>query len=84
MKILSVTILILLLGCVARQPMEELEEQALITGDWSKVERREIMDKKMGMVNAEPQCSNGYVMYCHKKSEREVCGCVSPLDRQIF
>lgn len=71
----------LLIACVARPPMEELEEQAMISGDWSKVEQREIMDRKMGMINEEPQCRNGYIMYCQKKSAQEYCDCVSPLDR---
>jgi hypothetical protein len=40
--VISVAVLLLgLFGCSSQPSLEELESQALITGDWSKVEKRE-------------------------------------------
>jgi hypothetical protein len=61
--------------------MAELEEEAEMTGDWTAVEKRKQMDRKMNRVQLEPDCSHGRILTCHKDGAREVCGCVSPLDR---
>ena len=81
MKILIVVALCLLAGCAARTPLAELEEEALMTGDWSAVEKHKKMDRKMNRVQLEPECPHGHTLTCHTKGAREVCGCVSPLDR---
>ena len=80
MRILGVMVLCLLVGCVARTPLAELEEEAEITGDWSAVQKHKKMDKKMNRVRLEPDCPRGDAWVCYKKGERENCGCVSPLD----
>lgn len=84
MKLFSVLVVILLAGCAARPSLEELETEADETGDWSKVEQHKMMDRKMGRVDGEEKCDNGYVLHCQTKGEREVCGCISPLDREAF
>lgn len=80
MRLLATILLFLVVGCAARQPLEELEAQAAITGDWSAVDRYKLIEKKMNRVQTQPVCRNGGVLVCHTKGEREECGCVSPLD----
>jgi hypothetical protein len=48
------------------------------------VEHREMMDRKMGRIDGEDKCDKGYISHCEVKGEREVCGCISPLDREAF
>ena len=85
MSIYRLLVVLLLLGaCAARPSLQELEEEALATGDWSRMERRIEMDRKMGMIDGVEKCDNGYVLHCQAKGEREVCGCISPLDREAY
>ncbi len=78
MKILIVVALCLLAGCAARTPLAELEEEALMTGDWSAVEKHKKMDRKLNRVLSELQCPNGLALFCHAQGEKEICDCVSP------
>ena len=77
MKAIGIFILVLMLGgCAAAPTLEELEDQALLTGDWSQVEKRErtIARRKA----AEPlACADGYVSYCVTRIATTRCGCVS-------
>ena len=77
MKAIGNLILILMLGgCAAAPTLEELEDQALLTGDWSQVEKRErtIARRQAG----EPLgCANGYVSYCETRIATTRCSCVS-------
>jgi len=83
MKLAGVIILCLLAACAAKPTMEELEAEASITGDWSAVEKREKMNRRMG-VQDERQCEPGYMLMCNKRSAQEICSCVRPSDRAIF
>lgn len=58
--------------------MEELEQEAMQTGDWSAVEQRERMDRKMGRNNPDNACDNDSMLLCSKKGARESCECVTP------
>ncbi len=80
MKLVSIIALCLLVGCTSRPTLEELEAEALITGDWTEVENRERMDKRWGVVQTESKCRSGYVEFCETKSALEYCECVSPKD----
>lgn len=62
---------ILIAGCGTVTPMAELERQALATGDWSEVERRERIVLRRNM-NRSMACPNGYIGYCVENS----CSCV--------
>jgi len=77
MKAIGNLILILMLGgCAAAPTLEELEDQALLTGDWSQVEKRErtIARRQAG----EPlDCAKGYVSYCMTRIATTRCSCVS-------
>lgn len=78
MKHLFVFGLILLAGCAAAPTMEELEAEAMRTGDWSKVEDREVLQaRRTGRAQAE--CPKGYAVFCKAEAEvgSENCKCVS-------
>ncbi len=77
MKFVGIMALCLLVGCSARPTVDELEAEALGTGDWSAVEKRQRMDRRMGLVDPSHQCPNGEVLLCSKKGENENCECVS-------
>ncbi len=77
MKAIGNLILILMLGgCAAVPTLEELEDQALLTGDWSHVEKRE---RTIARRQAkEPlDCAAGYVSYCKTRIVNTRCSCVS-------
>jgi hypothetical protein len=80
MRIVGIISLCLLVGCTARPTIEELKEEALDTGDWSAVEKRQRMDDKWGVVKTDSACRGGRVELCQTKSAQEVCDCVSPHD----
>ena len=65
-------------GCATRPSMEELELEAMRTGDWSSVEKRERMDRRMGLVNPDNTCHDDAILLCSKKGAREQCDCVTP------
>jgi hypothetical protein len=64
-------------GCSSRATMEELEKEALQTGDWSAVEQRQRIDREMGRVDPERECPSGESLLCQQKGEKEECQCVS-------
>ena len=63
-------------GCGSFQSMEELERQAMLTGDWSAVEQRERIlarrEQQRGL-----QCPSGHVSYCEKYVGRSDCRCIT-------
>ncbi len=74
-------ILILLLGltlggCAAGPSLEELEHQAMLSGDWSAVEKRERLIREREARRG-PQCDSGYVAYCERRFGDTRCVCVS-------
>ena len=76
--VLSVSLLFLSAGCASRPSIEELELEAMRTGDWSQVEQRERMDRRMGRVTPDNMCDDNAIMLCSKKGAREQCDCVTP------
>jgi hypothetical protein len=80
MKFVGIMVLCLLAGCSARPTIEELEAEALDTGDWAAVEKRERMDEKWGVVKTDSACRGDKVEICYTKSAQEECACVSPHD----
>ena len=75
MKSMLILALLLLAGCSSFVPMEELEAQAMITGDWSEVEKRERILAKRKMRNG-PACPSGTTGYCEAAFGQERCYCV--------
>ena len=76
MKGLAILGLLLLLGgCGTYTPLEELEAQAMLTGDWSAVERRErIIAKRKARDVA--LCPPGAVALCVDRVGKPECSCV--------
>jgi hypothetical protein len=58
--------------------MDELEQEAMQTGDWSAVEQRERMNRRMGLNDPDSSCDNDSILLCSKKGARESCECVTP------
>ena len=63
-------------GCGHYASLEQLEEQALVTGDWSAVEERERIIAKRKARRA-PTCPSGYMAYCETMMANKKCTCVS-------
>ncbi len=80
MRVLAIFVaalaVLLLSGCGSLQSMEELERQAMLTGDWSAVEQRERIlarrEEQRGL-----QCPSGHVSYCERTVGRADCRCIS-------
>jgi hypothetical protein len=68
--------LCLLAGCTAGPTLEQLEAQALVTGDWSLVEKREAAIARRD-TRPRINCPSGDVVYCETYRLRKPCSCVS-------
>ena len=68
--------LILLEGCGTYHTLEELEDQALVSGNWSEVERRE---SKIAMRTGRSgvSCPSGTTFVCQRGGVAERCACVA-------
>ncbi len=75
MKVFVLLGVFFLTGCGAVPSLEQLEEQAFLTGDWSAVEERERIiarrDARRG-----PQCPAGMIAYCENRIGQKRCGCI--------
>lgn len=71
-------LLTVLVGCASRPSMQELKEEAMDTGDWSEVHKRQRMDRAMGRVTPDAPCPEDMILRCSKKGERELCDCIYP------
>jgi len=75
MKLLGVFALVCFAGCTASPTLQELEMQAFVSGDWTKVERREAaLARRQSRSGA--LCPNGYVSYCEVSVGESKCTCV--------
>ena len=77
MKVLGLVLLCCLLGgCGTYQTLEELEQQAYLTGDWSAVEQRErIIAKRRQQTGL--MCPSGKTRYCERWGATERCACMN-------
>jgi len=75
MKGITILALLLLSGCGTFTTLEQLEATAMLTGDWSEVEKRErtIQRRKL---RAGSQCPPGAIAYCHSYMSNNRCTCV--------
>ena len=77
MKIIGVVLaLTILSGCGTYHTLEELEDQALVSGNWSEVERRE---SKIAMRTGRSRvsCPVGTTFLCQRGGVAERCACVA-------
>ncbi len=74
-QITLIASLLILSGCGTYVPMEELRAEALISGDWTKVERRERSTANR-MARTGLGCPAGTMALCETKIEGDECHCV--------
>ena len=79
MKLVGVLIVGLALVACAPQPtLEQLEDQAMLTGDWSQVEKRERQIKRRAARDAADNfvCPQDMAAICEKRFGDTRCTCV--------
>lgn len=65
-----------LVACAPAPTLDDLVYQANISGDWSAVEKRELLVEKR-RARQGLTCSQGQVAYCESRGASERCQCVS-------
>lgn len=75
-RVLCLSAVLWMVGCASMPTLEELEAEALETGDWSAVEEREALIAKRN-ARRPAQCPTGHVSYCQKNIGRLDCQCIS-------
>lgn len=76
MKVLVLVLTVfLVVGCGSLTPLHELEEQALLTGDWSEVERRERIQARR-KARQGVACPAGHTAICEVAMGEQRCTCV--------
>lgn len=63
-------------GCVSSPTLDELRHDALLSGDWSEVEKREKIQARR-QARAAPKCGPGRVAYCESGFAEKRCTCAS-------
>ena len=71
--IIGAILLFTLTACAST--LEELEQEAMMTGDWSGVELRERIKKEKEGGNL-PSCKDSHVLVCVDQGSSEHCSCV--------
>ncbi len=75
MNIVILVMLAIVVGCAQRPALERLEGEALVTGDWTDVERREELIKKR-LESTAPGCSVGLSKKCFEELSGIQCYCI--------
>jgi len=67
----------LVLGSGCALPMQQLVDEALVTGDWSEVEQREAAALRRQAREPSMRCGSGEVGYCKTtgRTAKRVCTC---------
>ncbi len=74
MKGILILALVLLAGCGTYTPLEQLEANALVSGDWSAVEQRERLISRRQASHG-PQCQNNEFSLCQGTGRNAICEC---------
>jgi len=75
MKGMALLVLLLLGGCGTYTSLEQLEATAMLTGDWSEVDKRERIIQRRKL-RAGHQCPVGMVSVCQAGATLSRCSCV--------
>jgi hypothetical protein len=75
MKFLILCMLMIVVGCSARPTLEQLEDEANTTGDWTAVDRREDVIKMRRETTA-PGCPVGLSKRCYEAHTGIECYCI--------
>lgn len=76
MRLIVLLVVLGLTACGTTPSLEELEQQAMISGDWSEVEKRERMMMRREARRGS-QCPGGLIGYCQGSFGRERCSCIA-------
>lgn len=76
MKGIIIISFVLLAGCGTYTPLEQLEREAFLSGDWSLVEQRERMISRQNARRG-AQCPDKMTNYCVNNFGQTECQCVS-------
>ena len=74
---LTALLIWLVLCSACALPMQQLVDEALVTGDWSEVEQREAAALRRQAKEPSMQCGSGEVGYCKTtgRTAKRVCTC---------
>jgi len=75
MKFVVLITLVFVASCSLRPPLEQLEDEAITTGDWAAVERREELIKERREVSA-PGCPAPFSKKCIEEQSGIQCYCL--------
>lgn len=79
MRFVVLFTLVIVAACASRPTLEQLEDEANTTGDWTAVERREELIKKR-LESTAPGCPVGHRKKCLEEQTGIQCYCVRPAD----
>ncbi len=83
MKVITILALVFLAGCTTYPPLEQLEAEALVTGDWAAVEKRERViawrQQRQGIQGPGQQ-----INFCQKSVGTTRCECVEQDELRLF
>jgi hypothetical protein len=74
-KGIMILALLFVAGCSAYVPLEQLEAEALVTGDWSKVDERQRIIARRNL-RSSISCPPGTIGYCEVDAGAPRCSCV--------
>lgn len=77
MRYTGVLLVFLLGGCFSVPSLQQLEDQALVSGDWSDVEKRERVIARR-LARQGPKCETGSLRLCRDYGVNDRCVCVKP------
>jgi hypothetical protein len=83
MRFVVLLSLIAVVSCVSRPSLEELEDEASQTGDWTDVERREELVIER-LESTAPRCPDGLSKDCVEEPSGIACYCRPPADQDPF
>ena len=77
MKLIILAVVLLLSGCAAAKSMQQLEKEALKSGDWSKVEQRGriTVGKRRHRNSLRLNCLAGQIAVCEQFGSKDKCTC---------
>ncbi|MEL7186949.1 MAG: hypothetical protein AAFN50_11040, partial [Pseudomonadota bacterium] len=83
-KLLGVVVIgLALVACAPQFTLEDLEDQAMLSGDWSQVEQRERLMRRKAMRDSEDNlvCPDDLIAVCENRIGASRCSCV---DRNVL
>jgi hypothetical protein len=75
MKGILILTLLVLGGCANQVSLEQLEDEALTSGDWSQVEKRERARSRVNLRSAQ-HCGDRLILFCEELGSSRACECV--------